>query len=30
MIVVVDAEHVVVFGSFSIAVQCLSSLAELK
>ena len=30
MIVVVDAEDVVVFGSFSIAVQVSSSLAELK
>lgn len=30
MIVVVEAEHVVVFGSFSIAGQCSSSLAELK
>lgn len=28
MIVVVDAEHVVVFGSFSIAVQCSSGLGQ--
>lgn len=30
MLVVVDAEHVVVFDSFSIVVQCFSSLGEIE